>query len=188
MRLIVPLTIAVWQEAGHWLSECVELEIGSFGDNPNDAAAQAMDAVCSYLNTLEELGERERVFEERGIQVIVAPTAAWHPEVSGEIASRPDVQTLSRRRSERPTEEHLDLDCPDIWACGKSHRIMSSAAEADLFRYPNEWVLLDRREGVKYHGGNAAEIYAIALAEIGRDACFELVLYRVPDPNVGYYF
>ena len=92
LRLIVPLTIAVWHEDGHWLSECVELEIGSFGDDPNDASAQAMDAVCSYLNTLEDLGQRARVFEERGIQVIVAPTAAWHPEISGEIASRQDVQ------------------------------------------------------------------------------------------------
>lgn len=45
--LIVALTIAVWHEDDRWLSECLELGIGTFGADPDDAAEQAMDAVCS---------------------------------------------------------------------------------------------------------------------------------------------
>jgi hypothetical protein len=66
-KLSTNVTIAVWQEGVHWLSECLEFGVGSFGPSPDQAADEAIDALCSYLNTLEELGERERVFRERSI-------------------------------------------------------------------------------------------------------------------------
>ncbi len=90
-RAIVRLTIAVWPEDGKWLSECVELGVGTFGESAQDAGEQAIDAICSYLNTLEDLGERERVFAERGIQVVVEPITDWHPRLEGDAASRPEI-------------------------------------------------------------------------------------------------
>lgn len=91
--LTVPLTIAIWREDDHWLSECVELGVGSFGSDPQDAAEQAMDAVCSYLNTLEELGERERVFAEKSISVYTGSPAEVHlAHLSREMVTRRDIQ------------------------------------------------------------------------------------------------
>ncbi len=91
--LFVPLTIAVWLENERWLSECLELGVGTFGADPQDAADQAMDAVCSYLNTLEELGERERVFAEKSIAVYTSPPAEVHvPHLSREIVERDQIQ------------------------------------------------------------------------------------------------
>lgn len=76
--LLVPLTIVVWREDGHWLSECREFDIASFGKDPDDAADQAMDAVCSYLNALEALGEREQVFADRSIVTYISSPAEVH--------------------------------------------------------------------------------------------------------------
>lgn len=90
-RAIVRLTIAVWPEDGKWLSECVELGVGTFGESAQEAGDQAIDAVASYLNTLEDLRERERVFAERGIEVVTEPITEWHPRLEGDAARRPEM-------------------------------------------------------------------------------------------------
>jgi len=61
-QLTIAVTIALWKEGRHWLSECLEFGVGSFGATPEEATEQAIDALTSYLNTLDERGERERVF------------------------------------------------------------------------------------------------------------------------------
>jgi hypothetical protein len=92
-QLIVPLTIAVWREDGQWLSECLELGIGTFGSTPDDAASEAVDAVYSYLNTLEKLGERERVFAEKSISTYVGVPAEVHlPHLSRSVMARESIQ------------------------------------------------------------------------------------------------
>lgn len=92
-QFIVPLTIAVWREDDQWLSECLELGIGTFGSTPDDAANEAMDAVCSYLSTLEELGERERVFAEKSISTYVGEPAEVHlPHLSRSVMDREAIQ------------------------------------------------------------------------------------------------
>ncbi len=68
-QLVVELTGVVWPEGTQWVSQCIEFDISSFGASPGDAIEELKDAVCSYLNTIEDLGERERVFEERGVPV-----------------------------------------------------------------------------------------------------------------------
>lgn len=92
-HFIVPLTLAVWPEGDEWVSQCIELDIASSGPTADEAADECMDAVCSYLNTLEELGERERVFAERAIPVYeVAPARVRLPDIPRDLASRPHVQ------------------------------------------------------------------------------------------------
>lgn len=92
-QLIVPLTIAVWREDDQWLSECLELGLGTFGSTPDEAASEAMDAVCSYLNTLEELGERERVFAEKSIPTYDGAPAEVHlPGLSRSVMDRESIQ------------------------------------------------------------------------------------------------
>jgi len=93
LAIVVPLTIAVWFEDDAWLSECVELGIGSFGESPDEAAAQAMDAVCSYLNTLEELKERPRVFAEKSIATYFGDPADFTlAKMTRELAKRDRIQ------------------------------------------------------------------------------------------------
>jgi len=48
-----------------------------------------MDAVCSYLNTLEALGEREMVFAERSLAVYTSPPASVRlAELPRDVADR----------------------------------------------------------------------------------------------------
>jgi hypothetical protein len=91
--LFVPLTVALWPEEGKWLSECIEFGIGSFGETPDEAAEEAVDAVCSYLNTIEALGERERVFAEKSITMYLGVPAEVHlPALRRDLAERADLQ------------------------------------------------------------------------------------------------
>jgi len=87
------LTIALWPEGDRWLSECIELGVGSFGATPNEAYEEGVDAICSYLNTLEQLGERERVFAEKSVTTYIDKPAELHlAHVPRAIADRPEMQ------------------------------------------------------------------------------------------------
>ncbi len=65
----VLLTVSIHQEGKHFLSKCEDLGTASFGDTIDEALANLKDAVLLHLNTLEYLGDRERVFKERRIKV-----------------------------------------------------------------------------------------------------------------------
>jgi predicted RNase H-like HicB family nuclease len=93
VQLRALLTVAVWPEGDKWLSECLELGVGSFGSNPDEAMEEAIDAIGAYLNTLEELGERERVFAEKSIPTYVIAPAEFHlPHVPRALAERKAIQ------------------------------------------------------------------------------------------------
>ncbi len=65
----IMLTLRVTKEGKHFLSRCIELETASFGGSFDEALANIKEATFEYLNTIERLGERQRIFEERGITV-----------------------------------------------------------------------------------------------------------------------
>lgn len=86
---IIELTSVIWREGDDWVAECVELGVSSFGSSDEEAYDELMDAVCAYLNTLEELGERQQVFDRKGVPVyLAAPTGAFHPNVPRDMVSR----------------------------------------------------------------------------------------------------
>jgi len=96
-KLTIAVTVALWQEGDHWLSECLEFGVGNFGSTPDEAAEQAIDALGSYLNTLEELGERERVFAERSIVPYVTEPAEFSlAKLPIELAKRTGLQIRAR--------------------------------------------------------------------------------------------
>ena len=72
-QALMPLTIAVWPEDNQWVSEVVEFDIASCGDSADEATDQAVDAVLSYLNTLEDLGERDQALARRSVPVYYGP-------------------------------------------------------------------------------------------------------------------
>ncbi len=63
------LTFRAWQEDDHWVSVCVELDVASQGSSGGDAIEKVIEAALLYLNTIEAVGERRRVFDERDIEV-----------------------------------------------------------------------------------------------------------------------
>lgn len=89
----VELTAVLWREGSDWVSQCLELDVASSGQSPEEAVEQLIDAVCAYLNTLEELGEREAVFAKKGIRLRpVAPSGNFHPSVPRELLHREGAQ------------------------------------------------------------------------------------------------
>ena len=64
--------VVVTKEGNQYSSWSPEFDIASCGDSPEEAVKNFGDALELYLNTLEEEGERQRVFEERGIRVVHA--------------------------------------------------------------------------------------------------------------------
>jgi len=57
------------QNDGRWTAECEELGTATFGHSLQEARDNIEDAICVHLNTLEEVGERDRFFEENDIVV-----------------------------------------------------------------------------------------------------------------------
>jgi predicted RNase H-like HicB family nuclease len=67
------------EEEGEFVSTCPELGIASQGATVEEAFANLKDATLTYLRTIEDLGERDRIFKERRIKI-------W--------AGNPDVGTV----------------------------------------------------------------------------------------------
>ncbi len=68
----IAVEIVVTKEDDQYSSWCPELDIASCGDNPEEAVKNLGDALELYLSTLEEEGERNKVFKERGIEIVSA--------------------------------------------------------------------------------------------------------------------
>lgn len=65
----IRLTLQIYPEDDGYVSECIELGSASCGDTMEEALGNIKDCVEVYLDTLEEIGERKRVFKERGIKI-----------------------------------------------------------------------------------------------------------------------
>ena len=72
-RDIVVLTSVVEREGDMFVSTCIELGTSSCGDTIQEAFENLEEAIAVHLDALEEVGETERVFEERGIEILRAP-------------------------------------------------------------------------------------------------------------------
>ena len=66
----ITVDVVVTKEGSQFSSWCPSLDIASCGDTCEAATQNLSDAIELYLNTLEEEGELERVFQEKGVQVL----------------------------------------------------------------------------------------------------------------------
>lgn len=64
----VRVTFVVTAEDKEFVSTCPELGIASQGTNVEEAFENLKDATITYLATIEQLGERQRIFKERRIR------------------------------------------------------------------------------------------------------------------------
>ena len=63
----VVLTYQFQKEGRRWLARCEELGTSVFGRSLPEAEKILEEAVLLHLNTLEDVGERERFFKENDI-------------------------------------------------------------------------------------------------------------------------
>ncbi len=66
----IVVEFVVVKEGNQYSSWCPEFDIASCGDSPEEAVRNLGDALELYVNTLEEEGERERVFREKGTRIV----------------------------------------------------------------------------------------------------------------------
>ncbi|MDE0270437.1 MAG: hypothetical protein OXI70_02915 [Chloroflexota bacterium] len=70
----VAMTFEFQREGDQWLGQCLELGTATFGDTVDEVADELADLVQLHLNSLEDVGERERFFERQEIPVFLDRT------------------------------------------------------------------------------------------------------------------
>jgi predicted RNase H-like HicB family nuclease len=65
----VVLTLKFRKVGRRWTAYCEELGTATFGRSLSEADKKLKEAVLLHLNTLEEVGERDRFFEEHNIEI-----------------------------------------------------------------------------------------------------------------------
>ena len=84
----VELTLQYEREGGKWVGTCLELGTSTYGNSLDRVRKDLETLVPEHLNLLEEAGERERFFEEHGIQfhhVIPEPREVQLPTISVDL-------------------------------------------------------------------------------------------------------
>ena len=89
MRFIL-LAVTAYREGDYHVAQCKELGTSSFGRTPKQAFSNIDKATLLFLDTLEDLGECEKVLAERKIKVYDWP--AESPAASEHQACSPDTQ------------------------------------------------------------------------------------------------
>lgn len=67
MKKYIEVTFIIEPADGQYAAVCQELGTASCGDTVEEATQNLREAVALHLKALEELGERPRFFQERGI-------------------------------------------------------------------------------------------------------------------------
>ena len=65
----ITLTIAIKEADSQYAARCIELGTASCGDTLDEAFENIKEAVIVDLNALEVTGERERLFNDHGIEI-----------------------------------------------------------------------------------------------------------------------
>ena len=91
MQKMVTLRLEVEREDDVYVAHCPELDVSSYGDTVEDAFDHLKDAIVLYLDTIEQDGERERIFRDRGISLEDRLGTSYHATL------QPDVYATVRR-------------------------------------------------------------------------------------------
>ena len=68
-RGYVVLTLKFQQKGRRWTAYCEELGTATFGRSLPEADQRLKEAILLHINTLEDVGERDRFFKEHNIQL-----------------------------------------------------------------------------------------------------------------------
>ncbi len=87
----IQLTFNFKKEGKKWTAYCEELGTATYANRIEEAKERIIEAVLLHLNTLEELGERERFFKENKIKLLKNPPKKKDIFVS--VPMDPDIYT-----------------------------------------------------------------------------------------------
>ncbi|MDD2252192.1 MAG: hypothetical protein PHQ10_04430 [Dehalococcoidales bacterium] len=94
----ISLTLEFQKDGRRWVGVCHELGTSTYSRSLPEAEKQLREAVCMHLNTLEELGERDRFFKENKIKIHTIKPKRDTIKVPSEIGEntyfRPYIQPL----------------------------------------------------------------------------------------------
>ena len=69
LRGYITLTLQFEKEGRRWVGVCEELGTSTYSRSLPETEKLLAEAVVLHLNTLEDVGERERFFKEHGIEI-----------------------------------------------------------------------------------------------------------------------
>lgn len=94
----ITLTYQFHKDGRRWVGVCKELGTSTFSRSIPEVEKQLTEAVCLQLNTLEDVGERERFFRENNIKLYPVkpknPTFTIRVTGPEPVYSRPHIQKL----------------------------------------------------------------------------------------------
>jgi len=97
MEGYIILTHKFYREGRKWVALCDELGTSTFGRTLIEADERLQEAIWCHLNTLEDVGERERFFKDHKIQFYrTRPTQEIQIRVSADSDEfiRPRIQRI----------------------------------------------------------------------------------------------
>ena len=68
-EIFIIVTCNITKEDNTYVAICPEFDIASQGKSVEEANNNVKDAILLYLNTIEELGTRKKIFKERKIKI-----------------------------------------------------------------------------------------------------------------------
>lgn len=83
--IYVPYTSQLFDEDNQFVALCLELNVSSFGDTPEDALASLQEAVTLFLDECQRMGTLEMVLEEAGYHRESPTSLRWIPRIPLEI-------------------------------------------------------------------------------------------------------
>ena len=89
----IVLTGIAEEEDGVFASYCRELGTSSCGDTAHEALENLGEAIVVHLNALEEVGDLERVLQERDIRIVDGPPT--YREIDVKVPLGSTVKTYS---------------------------------------------------------------------------------------------
>ncbi len=91
----VVLTLEYHRVGNRWTVQCKELGTATSGRTLKDAEEKINEAVLLHLNTLEDVGERERFFKENNIQLHrTRPRKVWYTPTGNQVFIQQHIQRL----------------------------------------------------------------------------------------------
>jgi predicted RNase H-like HicB family nuclease len=94
----IALTYQFYKDGRRWVGVCKELGTSTFSRSLPEVEKQLEEAVCLHLNTLEDVGERERFFQENNIKLysVKPKNPTFKIQITGPepMYLRPHIQQL----------------------------------------------------------------------------------------------
>jgi hypothetical protein len=93
----IVLTLKFKKENKRWTAYCEELGTASYGRSLPEADKRLKEAVKLHIQTLEDVGERQRFFKENGIKFYTArPTEKikYNLPLNDDVFIEPHVQAV----------------------------------------------------------------------------------------------